>query len=33
VGAKIKEIGKGKKALSGYKSPPKNKPKLFDGEV
>ena len=33
IGAKIKEVGKGKKALSGYKSPPQNKPKLFDGEV
>jgi len=33
VGEKIKEIGKGKQALSGYKSPPRNKPKLFDGEV
>lgn len=33
IGAKIKEVGRGKKALSGYKSPPQNKPKLFDGEV
>ena len=33
IGEKIKEIGKGKKALGGYKSPSQNKPKLFDGEV
>lgn len=33
VGEKIKGIGKGKQALSGYKSPSQNKPKLFDGEV
>ena len=33
VGEKIKEIGKGKQALSGYKSPSQNKPKLFDGEI
>jgi hypothetical protein len=33
VGEKIKVIGKGKQALSGYKSPSQNKPKLFDGEV
>jgi len=33
IGEKIKEIGKGKQALSGYKSPTMNKPKLFDGEV
>ena len=33
VGKKIKEIGKGKQVLSGYKSPSQNKPKLFDGEV
>jgi hypothetical protein len=30
---RVKEIGKGKQALSGYKSPSQNKPKLFDGEV
>jgi len=30
---RVKEIGKGKKALGGYKSPSQNKPKLFDGEV
>ncbi len=33
VREKIKGIGKGKQALSGYKSPSQNKPKLFDGEV
>ena len=33
IGTKIKRIGKGKQALSGYKSPSQNKPKLFDGEV
>jgi hypothetical protein len=33
IGEKIKEVGRGKKALSGYKSPSQNKPKLFDGEV
>lgn len=33
IGEKIKEVGRGKKALSGYKNPPQNKPKLFDGEV
>jgi hypothetical protein len=33
IGEKIKEIGKGKQALSGYKSPFQNRPKLFDGEV
>ena len=33
IGEKIKEVGKGKQALSGYKSPSQNKPKLFDGEV
>ena len=30
---RVKEIGKGKKALGGYKSPSQKKPKLFDGEV
>ena len=30
---RVKDIGKGKKALGGYKSPSQNKPKLFDGEV
>jgi len=33
IGAKIKEVGRGKKALGGYKSPNDRKPKLFDGEV
>jgi hypothetical protein len=33
IGDKIKEVGRGKKALSGYKSPSRNAPKLFDGEV
>jgi hypothetical protein len=33
IGDKIKEVGRGKKALSGYKSPSQNAPKLFDGEV
>ena len=33
IGDKIKEVGRGKKALSGYKSPSHNAPKLFDGEV
>ena len=33
IGAKIKEVGRGKKALGGYKSPNARKPKLFDGEV
>ena len=33
IGARIKEVGRGKKVLSGYKSPSQNKPKLFDGEV
>ena len=33
IGEKIKDVGKGKQALSGYKSPSQNKPKLFDGEV
>jgi len=33
IGEKIKEIGKGKQALSGYKSHAQNNPKLFDGEV
>ena len=32
IGNKIKEVGRGKKALSGYKSPSQNAPKLFDGE-
>jgi len=33
IGDRIKEVGRGKKALSGYKSPSQNAPKLFDGEV
>jgi hypothetical protein len=33
IGAKIKEVGRGKKALGGYKSPSDRKPRLFDGEV
>jgi len=33
IGEKIKEVGRGKKALGGYKSPSQKKPKLFDGEV
>ena len=33
IGERVKEIGKGKKALGGYKSPSQKKPKLFDGEV
>jgi len=33
IGKKIKEVGKGKQVLSGYKSPSQNRPKLFDGEV
>lgn len=33
IGEKIKEVGRGKKALNGYKSPSRNAPKLFDGEV
>jgi hypothetical protein len=30
---RVKEIGKGKKVLGGYKSPSQKKPRLFDGEV
>jgi len=33
IGDRVKEIGKGKQALSGYKSPSRNNPKLFDGRV
>ena len=33
IGAKIKEVGRGKRALGGYKSPTDREPKLFDGEV
>jgi len=33
IGEKMKEIGKGKKALKGYKSPTNKKPKLFDGQI
>jgi len=33
VGEKIEEIRKGKKALTGYKNPPRKAPKLFDGAV
>ncbi len=33
IGEKIKEVGMGKKALNGYKSPSRNAPKLFDGEI
>jgi hypothetical protein len=30
---RVKEIGKGKKALGGYKSPSQKKPKLFNSEA
>lgn len=33
IGDKVKEVGKGKKALNGYKSPSQKAPRLFDGEV
>ena len=33
VGEKIKDIRKGKKALTGYKNTPRIAPKLFDGAV
>ena len=33
IGEKINAVGKGKKALNGYKSHSRNAPKLFDGEV
>jgi len=33
VGEKIAEIGKGRKALTGYKNIPRQAPKLFDGAV
>jgi hypothetical protein len=33
IGDRVKEIGKGKQALSGYKSPSQKKPKLFNGRA
>ena len=30
---RIEEIGRGKKALNGYKNPPRKAPKLFNGAV
>jgi hypothetical protein len=33
IGDRMKEIGKGKQALSGYKSPSQKKPKLFNGRA
>ncbi len=33
IGDRVNEIGKGKQALSGYKSPSQKKPKLFDGRA
>jgi len=33
IGERVKEIGKGKKALGGYKSPSNKKPKLFNSEA
>jgi hypothetical protein len=33
IGDRMKEIGKGKHALSGYKSPSQKKPKLFNGSA
>ena len=33
IGERVKEIGKGKKALGGYKSPSQKKPKLFNSEA
>ena len=33
LGEKIKEVSRGKRALSGYRSPAEKTPKLFDGAV
>lgn len=33
IGDRVKEIGRGKQALSGYKSPSQKKPKLFNGSA
>jgi hypothetical protein len=33
IGERLKDIGKGKQALSGYKSPSQKKPKLFNGSA
>ena len=33
IGERLKEIGKGKQALSGYKSPSQKKQKLFNGRA
>ena len=32
LGEKLEGIGRGKRALSGYRAPAKKKPKLFDGQ-
>jgi hypothetical protein len=33
LGERIEEIGRGKKALNGYKNTPRKAPKLFHGAV